>query len=369
MNEQFYKVLHKSGIDSIMYRVLRDRTFADTKSIHSEDISFARKNIDDSCIIERNENWLQYEYDLDIIIPVYNVGKYLSGCIESVFRQTTKYKYKIIVINDGSTDNETLKILNSFSTYDNVTIINKVNGGISSARNSGMDISKGRYIMFLDSDDILFDGSIDYMLETAILNDADIVEGGYKNIAENDRVIMSYPHAKGPLSGSNDMYGYPWGKVFKRELFYNIQYAKYYFEDSIIKTIIYPIAKKKIGIAEFVYGYRRNRNSISFKSQGSSKSIDSFWINKRIYEDRKLIGLDISQEYYEYMLNIIKLTYRRTLILQEKYKIDLFYKWCELLSDFDSYSTARSTYKDLEISLKTKNFKLYKLWCSLKMFS
>ena len=89
---------------------------------------------------------------ISIIVPVYNVEEYLQRCIDSILNQRFK-DFELILINDGSTDNS-LKICKEYSLSDSrVKVINKENGGLSSARNAGINIAKGKYIGFVDSDD------------------------------------------------------------------------------------------------------------------------------------------------------------------------------------------------------------------------
>ncbi len=102
---------------------------------------------------------------VSIIVPVYNAENYIERCIHSIINQTYK-KYELILVNDGSTDHSLEKI----RKY-NAIIINKKNGGVSSARNEGLKIATGDYIMFVDSDDWLDP----HCLEQIIKNDADII--------------------------------------------------------------------------------------------------------------------------------------------------------------------------------------------------
>jgi glycosyltransferase involved in cell wall biosynthesis len=91
---------------------------------------------------------------VSIVIPVYNVEKYLRQCLDSVVNQTLK-DIEIICVNDGSTDNS-LQILEEYANKDDrIKIINKDNGGLSSARNAGLEIATGVYIGFVDSDDYI----------------------------------------------------------------------------------------------------------------------------------------------------------------------------------------------------------------------
>lgn len=90
---------------------------------------------------------------ISVIVPVYNVGKYLEECLESLVNQTLE-NIEIICVNDGSTDNS-LNVLNEYRKKDKrITVVNKANGGVSSARNIGLRIARGEYIAFVDADDI-----------------------------------------------------------------------------------------------------------------------------------------------------------------------------------------------------------------------
>ena len=90
---------------------------------------------------------------VSIVIPVYNVEKYIRQCLESVINQTLK-DIEIIIVNDGTKDSS-MKIAEEYLSDKRIKIINKENGGLSSARNAGMRIAQGKYICFIDSDDFI----------------------------------------------------------------------------------------------------------------------------------------------------------------------------------------------------------------------
>ena len=104
----------------------------------------------------------KYEYDISIIIPVYNVEKFLGKCLDSLLEQThNQEKIQIILINDGSKDNS-LEICNEYaSSHKNIKVIDKKNEGVSIARNVGIKSATGKYIMILDSDDFLSKDSVE----------------------------------------------------------------------------------------------------------------------------------------------------------------------------------------------------------------
>ena len=109
---------------------------------------------------------------ISVIIPIYNVEKYLSRCLESVINQTYK-NLEIILVNDGSTDNSS-KIIQQY--YDpRIKIINKINGGLSSARNAGLKICTGDYITFVDSDDWIELDMIEFMTKQVCNTNCDLV--------------------------------------------------------------------------------------------------------------------------------------------------------------------------------------------------
>lgn len=109
-----------------------------------------------------------------MIVPIYNTGKYLRDCINSALNQTYD-KIEIILIDDGSTDSSP-SICDEFSNeYINIRVFHKENGGQSSARNKGIEISKGEYIVFLDSDDCLKNDAVEVLVNASVINDADVV--------------------------------------------------------------------------------------------------------------------------------------------------------------------------------------------------
>ena len=114
-----------------------------------------------------------YEELISIVVPIYNLELYIEDCILSIINQTYK-NIEIILINDGSTDN-TLNIITKISKYDSrVKIISSVNQGCSNARNLGIDVARGNYIVFVDGDDICFSTMIEYMYKAIKHNKADM---------------------------------------------------------------------------------------------------------------------------------------------------------------------------------------------------
>lgn len=122
---------------------------------------------------------------LSFVVPVYNVEKYLKGCIDSLYRQgLSNDDFEVICVNDGSTD-DSGKILDNYAQmYNNFIVINQENSGQSSARNAGMDMAKGEYIRFIDSDDYISDNVVGKLLDVAISYDLDML---YTTTMRTDR--------------------------------------------------------------------------------------------------------------------------------------------------------------------------------------
>lgn len=132
--------------------------------------------------------------DISVIIPIYNVEEYLGMCLESILSQTIEQgKIEVILVDDGSTDNSG-KIASFYAgKYDNFSCIHQKNSGLSSARNAGLDVARGKYIYFLDSDDALKPHALETLYSKAVQNNVELVLFGSENFLEsqdaNERVI------------------------------------------------------------------------------------------------------------------------------------------------------------------------------------
>lgn len=130
------------------------------------------------------------EDKISVIIPVYNCEKFLKRCIDSVINQTYK-NLEIIAINDGSTDSS-LEILNDFLEKDDRIIVkNNENHGVSFTRNFGLNISTGKYFMFVDADDSLEECAIEILYRTLKEKNVDVVRGNYRLLNNEGKVILN----------------------------------------------------------------------------------------------------------------------------------------------------------------------------------
>lgn len=122
---------------------------------------------------------------ISVIVPAYNAEKYIKKCIKSILNQTYS-NFEIIIVNDGSTDN-TLNIINEFNDK-RIRIINQKNGGVSNAKNTALDIIKGDYVTFVDSDDTIPKDALEILINL-MTDDVDFVSGNY-----NEVKFVTKPH-------------------------------------------------------------------------------------------------------------------------------------------------------------------------------
>ena len=133
--------------------------------------------------ISQKEN----DVPLSIIIPVYQVERYIRPCIESVFRQGLKDKdFELIIVNDGTKDQSMEMITDIIDQHSNITVINQTNQGLSVTRNNGIVRARGEYILMPDSDDMLVTNSLPFLLEKALSSKADIVVADFLRIDDKE---------------------------------------------------------------------------------------------------------------------------------------------------------------------------------------
>ena len=222
---------------------------------------------------------------ISIIVPVYNVEKYLKRCIDSILDQTFK-EFELILVNDGSTD-KSLEICNNYKRDDDrVIVIDKINGGLSSARNAGLDIAKGEYIAFVDSDDYINKNMYKKMFDLAKKDQVDIVQCKFKKVYDDFFSEKSEDIKFAVINSSNALTNLlkigdmnvqcvvAWNKIYKSYLFENIRFpiGKIH-EDDLTTYKVFDKSKKIIIVDEELYYYRQVQGSI-MNSGFSEKNLD-----------------------------------------------------------------------------------------------
>lgn len=338
----------------------------------------AKKTLDNFRKNPQNSSFRSYvatngtpKYDLDIIVPCYNVEKYLQQCLDSLILQKTEYKYRIICIDDGSSDN-TGAILDKYSAEKSgILVIHQANKGLSGARNAGIDLIDAKYVMFVDSDDYIPSDAVDVMLKSAYENDAAIVQGGYVRVTENGRIIKRTQQKEGPLN-IKELTGFACMKLIKSDYAGSIYFPlDYYFEDSVISMVLFGLVEKNngkvYGVDKTVYCYRYNANGISSTAKASPKLIDTLYITNQLHEDRKMYGLPDSRAYYEFILYTIRLSYSRTCKLSEDINKAIFVMFSDFLNrNFQNLLADDSQKTMLEKSFIEQNYNLYISACNFE---
>ena len=223
---------------------------------------------------------------VSVIIPVYNTEKYLKRCLDSLVMQTLE-NIEIICINDGSTD-KSLDILKEYES--NIVIINQENQGQSVARNKGLEIAKGEYIGFVDSDDWVDVDYFEKLYKTAKKHDADIAATGIirlhkfgkkYHIKFTEEIVTDDVNKKFELCEVPDK-SYVWNKIYKREslLNNNIKFVEnMIFEDCIFTPQVLHKLDKLVTVPNVYYYYWRHANStVTLKSEKAG--IDSVYAHK-----------------------------------------------------------------------------------------
>lgn len=203
-----------------------------------------------------------------IIVPVYNVEKYLDKCLASILRQTFK-NFECIIIDDGSPDNSNAIIDKYVKLDQRFKVLHQKNMGVSAARNTGLDIAKGDYIIFVDSDDYIADDYLEKLALKIADTDADIVICGfieaYKDHEKNKVFAVESIEVIKQNILADIWPSYPWNKCYKKYLFENIRFpVGKIFEDLLIIPELCLSAKTIVCIPDKLYYYnRQNVNSIT----------------------------------------------------------------------------------------------------------
>lgn len=225
---------------------------------------------------------------ISIVVPVYNVEKYLDRCVNSLINQTYK-NIEILLVDDGSTDNSGAMCDKYASSHDFIKVIHKTNGGLSDARNFGIKEAKGEYISFVDSDDYVSNDYIEHMFETASKYSADVVatklydfygdeDTSKDESSVNYKVFSNIEAIKTMFLGS--VFGVSsCAKLFKKNLFDNISFPLgYLYEDQLTLDKVLEKCTAVVYSSKKLYHYYQNSNGIMHGkcSERNIKSINKF---------------------------------------------------------------------------------------------
>lgn len=310
------------------------------------------------------------EFDLQIIIPVYNAENFIDECIGSVLSQQTHYSVLTVIINDGSTD-MTRQRLKAYEGMNGIVITDQPNGGFSKARNTGLAHLRARYVMFLDADDRLAPGAVEALMDKATVSDSDITEGGYLRFRDEGTEFFHYRHQNCTDTDWNTLYGYPWGKVYKSGLFADVQFPEgYWFEDTLLPYAVHPRATRVTTVPDIVYHYRDHADGISRRSAGLPRNIDALWVTKRMLEDSERLGIPRDERLYHTVLKDFLTNFSRIRGLgSSRTDKDLFIVTADLMRrHFPDIRISDTALRPLEQALRTSDFQAYRLYSLFHSF-
>ncbi len=210
---------------------------------------------------------------VSVIVPIYNVEKYLIKCVESIKNQTYK-NLEILLIDDGSKDKSGDLAEQLAATDERIKVYHKLNGGLSSARNKGLEVCTGDYVCFVDSDDYIKDHYVEELLGACIKNESDIAICYYFSVKDdveifdrienhNDGMIEVITGKQACLRYLETPFIVAWNKLYKRNLFDEVRFPEGKLHEDVATTYkCYWSAKKVSVVNKGLYGYRVNETGI-----------------------------------------------------------------------------------------------------------
>lgn len=240
-------------------------------------------------------------YEVSVILPIYNSEKKIKKSIDSIVNQTFKQKFELIIINDGSTDNSE-KICNDYvKKYDFIKYKKIKNSGVSIARNKGIEISEGKYIMFIDADDFFEEKMISMMVNSIKNENIGLVISGYRGVNELNGNKSTEKKCENKMYTKNDfdkliqttqkkfLFNQVWNKIYISKIIkencikfesklslgedykFNLKYLNYIENCLLIDSVLYNYTNSTEGLN---FSYRADRMEINLKN---IKELEKFY--------------------------------------------------------------------------------------------
>lgn len=222
---------------------------------------------------------------ISIIVPVYNVEHYLPRCIDSILAQTYS-NLEIILVNDGSSD-DSGHICDLYAERDSrIHVIHKQNGGVSSARNTALEVYSGEYLMFVDSDDYISESAVEELYKRILSDGSDMAVGKHVDIDEDGNIndsfcnwmkdaVLSKEEIFNQLGEKSHVTEVLWAKIYKRTIFEGILFpALKCGEDLWAYPLILDRCKKISIVDQVIYFYFQRSNSIVHAKSEQTKLDD-----------------------------------------------------------------------------------------------
>lgn len=313
---------------------------------------------------------------ISVIVPVYNVQEYLRECIDSIIKQTYS-DLEILLIDDGSRDQSGI-ICDEYARNDNrIKVIHIENSGVSSARNTGLQIANGDWIAFVDSDDWLETNYFEELLNTAITNNAEVVLCGYNRVTSGNIESINNSGTLTVLNSREFLIkvlnpqigiGFCHMKLYKKEAIKDVLFDTNLIvgEDALFNEQI-ACNVKKVGMLEkSLYNYRINVNSVvrKYEPEYANKYLKSMEVNKGYLLNNYVGDKEVMQNYYNFVafhVLLVAVNYCYNKNNPEKNRTATLKRICGYKEFKDGIE--KSNYNNLSITRKITLFTIkYKLY-------
>lgn len=240
---------------------------------------------------------------ISVIVPVYQVEQYLDRCIDSI-RQQTFRDFECILVDDGSTDGSGQICDKCARQEPNFSVIHKANGGLSSARNAALDVARGEYLCFLDSDDVLHPRALELLLSAIVDSKADLVSAPLREFSTEQADLPTLEQMPVSILGREDFIDHllphnfgricvtACGKLYRREIFRHIRYpeGKIYEDLHVYLDILLQCSQIAV-LDEPLYYYYTNPESITRSNYLAHDRFGEFQVRERYIDFFRQRGL------------------------------------------------------------------------------
>lgn len=306
-----------------------------------------------------------------LIIPVYNVAPYIEKCLESILEQSFD-DFEAIIINDGSTDNSEQIIRNKVGNDSRFVVINKSNGGLSSARNAGLSIAKGDYIWFIDSDDWIAPDALNFLSKQLQIEKTDLIGFSFNKFYEADQSVFQVKCNRDSgliyvkemiqdgyvIEVSACIYCFNRNFLDVNQISF-LEHIKLH-EDEFFISEVFSRAETVQFSAKSLYNYRIRPNSL-MTSKKTMNKLESFVELIAFFEENRFKKSNLDKNYwdgriYDILLQFYKIYFTLDESLQQRFLPD-FQKLKRM-----KLHPANSDHRNVRILkfLHNKNFKLFK---------
>ncbi|MGN0550986.1 MAG: glycosyltransferase family 2 protein [Acutalibacteraceae bacterium] len=320
---------------------------------------------------------------ISVIVPIYKVEKYLKRCVDSILNQTYK-NLEIILVDDGSPDNCPRMCDEYAEKDDRIKVIHKENGGLSDARNKGIDIANGEYLAFIDSDDFVSEDYIEKLYDAILKGDADLSMCSFIYVDEQGAILSDKrnhnPMVDTVLCAKEVLeyfyrengwyYVVAWNKLYKKELFNDVRfpYGKVHEDQYVFHHIISKCSRVSVISSRLVY-YSQRQDSIMGTLNSKTIPDDMGWRYERFMffrhkgweELEKLAALDYFYAGYNVLSRIWKSFEKQERLCAKALlkQMKEVYLWLKMNNELKEFS-------NLGFNLLKHNYRLYFLLITLK---